>query len=58
MAIFTFLDMATATATTSGQCYKTFLFIIYLISFEAKVFVRLSCKSLPGTNNLTKYENL
>jgi hypothetical protein len=52
-----------AASTTSqskeplGQCYKTFLSVIYGFSYKDIVFVRLGWKSLPGTNTLAYYEN-
>ena len=42
---------------TRGQCYKTFLSIIDGFSYLARMFVRLSWKSLPRTSNLAYYEN-
>jgi hypothetical protein len=44
-------------ATIWRQCYKTFLPIIDLFQYKARVFVRLGWKSLPGTNTLAYYEN-
>jgi hypothetical protein len=40
-----------------GQCYKTFLSVIYGFSYQARVFVRLDWKSLPMTNTLAYHEN-
>jgi hypothetical protein len=40
-----------------GQCYKTLLSVIYKFLHEARVFVRVGLKILPGTNTLAYYEN-
>ncbi len=40
-----------------GQCYKTFLPVIYRFTYKARVFVRLCWKSFPRTNTLAYYEN-
>ncbi len=42
---------------TRGQCYKTFLSVIYGFLNQARVFVRLDWKNLPMTNTLADYEN-
>jgi hypothetical protein len=44
------------TLTVRGQCYKTFLSVIYVFSHKARVFIRPVCKSLPGRNALAYYE--
>ncbi len=36
---------------------KHFFSVIYEFSYWARVFVRLSWKSLPGTNTLAYYQN-
>ncbi len=45
------------TYNTRGQCYKTFLSMIYGFLHQARVFVRLDWKILPMTNTLADYEN-
>jgi hypothetical protein len=40
-----------------GQCYETFLSVICVFSYLARVFVRQDWKSLPMTNTLAYYEN-
>ncbi len=38
--------------------FKTFLSVIHQFSCQARVLVRLGCKSLPRSNTLAYYENL
>jgi hypothetical protein len=42
---------------TWGQCYKTFLSLIYGFPCLARVLFSLDWKSLPMTNALAYYEN-
>ncbi len=37
---------------TRAQCNKTFLSVIYELSYKAIVFVRVAWKSLPRTNTI------
>ncbi len=41
---------------TWGQCYKTFLSVIYGFLYYARVSVVLDWKSLPMTNTLAYYK--
>ncbi len=41
-----------------GQCYKTFVSVIYKFLNYARVLVRLDWKSLSEKNTLAYYENL
>ncbi len=48
---------APESAPLGANVIKLFLSVIYKFSYQARVFVRLGLKSMPGTNTLAYYEN-